>query len=177
MLRDKTSGRNGSPEAETHVEPLFAPREYGPVQPSGGLTRTVFVVVLAVLLTLLVVGASVGGFLVYNGQRNDLSDLRSERSTLLDRNERLLEKLGQAERQSKTRGQELRATKKKLQKARADVAAAKQDATAQFGAGFSAGTSSGYAAGSDDSYDSGWNDGWDAGYDSAYSFCSSVTYC
>ncbi len=96
---------------------------------------------------------------------------------LRDHNERLLTKLGSAEKKTKAAHQELRATKKKLTKARAEVVAAKNEASAQYGAGFSAGTSTGYSAGASDSYDSGWNDRWDAGYDSAYTYCASVTFC
>lgn len=157
--------------------PLFPPVDYGSSPAAGSLKRTILAVVLAVLLTLLVVGALVGGFLAYNGKRNEVSDLRQERSSLEAKNQRLLTKLGRSEKETKAAHEDLRTLNRKLRKARSDLVAAKKDASAQYGAGFSAGTSTGYSAGADDSYNSGWNDGWDVGYDSAYNYCSSVTFC
>jgi hypothetical protein len=195
--------KNMSKEYERAVyDELQSPASAGPLSPPPMValpgtgaqrtrTRLAVVVFLAILASLVLAGAALGASVVYDGQRDTITDLRSERNQIRSENAAVTSHLAKSRSATKTANAKLAVVNKNLRRAKADSAAARKTATAaradsaaaktaaaaQYGEGFAAGTESGYFAGASDTYDSGWSAGWDVGYDAAYAYCWSVTVC
>jgi hypothetical protein len=106
---------------------------------------------------------------VYDGQRDTITDLQRERNQVRLENANVTSQLAKSRSATKTASAKLAVVSKNLRRARAegatarktasaaraDSAAAKRAAAAQYGEEFSAGTQSGYSAGASDTYDSG----------------------
>jgi phage shock protein A len=147
-------------------------------------------ILLAVGLTLFIVGVAVASTFIYLHQASKLSDVKHERTQLVrelsgaraqisEQSDALTAAYGKltvTRANLATANKKLRDTNKTLTSTKADLAAAKATSAAQYSVGFSAGSGSSDVT-FNNGWDAGYSSGWDYGYSAAYSECAAVTYC
>jgi Tfp pilus assembly protein FimV len=147
-------------------------------------------ILLAVGLTLFIVGVAVASTFIYLHQASKLSDVKHERTQLArelsgaraqvsqqsDALTAARGKLTVTKASLATANKKLRTTNKTLTSTKADLEAAKASSAAQFSVGYSAGSGSSDVT-FNNGWDAGYNSGWDYGYNAGYNDCAVDYYC